>query len=166
MNPPTKSGNRNFSGTAITTLQQSPARRPCHNPDMAPPLRERVRAFFDAEPSALAVYLFGSTARGDAGPTSDVDVAVLFDAPPVATLMGPALSLVGRLEQLLGTPVDLIVLNRASADLVHRVLRDGELLVDRDSGRRIRFEVAKRNEYFDLQPIRDAYRRVSPRLTA
>jgi predicted nucleotidyltransferase len=133
---------------------------------MVPLLRERVRAFFDAEPSAVAVYLFGSTARGDAGPTSDIDVAVLFDAPPVATLMGPALSLAGRLEQLLGTPVDLIVLNRASADLVHRVLRDGDLLVDRNPGKRIRFEVAKRNEYFDLQPIRDAYRRASTHVTA
>lgn len=132
---------------------------------MAPPLRERVRAFFDAEPAVVTVYLFGSTARGDAGPTSDVDVAVLFDGPPSATLMGPALSLAGRLEQLLGTRVDLIVLNTASADLVHRVLRDGDLLVDREPGRRIRFEVAKRNEYFDLQPVRDAYRRVSTRVT-
>lgn len=133
---------------------------------MAPPLRERVRAFFDAEPAAVAVYLFGSAARGDAGPSSDVDVAVLFDAPPVATLMGSALSMAGRLEQLLGTRIDLIVLNKASADLVHRVLRDGDLLVDRNPGRRIRFEVAKRNEYFDLQPVRDAYRRVSTRTTA
>src|SRR3970282_388461 len=115
-------------------------------------------AFFDAEPAAIAVYLFGSTARGDAGPASDVDVAVLFDEPPPATLMGPGLSLAGRLEQQLGRPVDLIILNAASADLVHRVLRDGDLLVDRDPSRRIRFEVARRNEYFDLQPIRDAYR--------
>jgi hypothetical protein len=98
-------------------------------------------------------------------PLRDVDVAVLFDVPPVATLMGPALSMAGRLEQRLGTRVDLIVLNHASADLVHRVLRDGDLLVDRDRGRRIRFEVARRNEYFDLQPVRDAYRRVPPSIT-
>jgi uncharacterized protein len=133
---------------------------------MPPLLRDRVRAFFDAEPSAVAVYLFGSTARGEAGPKSDVDVAVLFDAAPAATLMGPGLSLAGRLEQLLGTRVDLIVLNHAPADLVHRVLRDGDLLLDRDPSRRIAFEVAKRNEYFDLQPIRDAYRRVPNRVTA
>jgi predicted nucleotidyltransferase len=133
---------------------------------MAPALRDRVRAFFEAEPAAQTVYLFGSTARGSARSDSDIDVAVLFDPPPTPTLMGPALSLAGRLEQLVERPVDLIVLNSASADLVHRVLRDGDLIIDRQPGQRIRFEVAKRNEYFDLQPIRDLYRRVSSRTTA
>ena len=52
-----------------------------------------------------------------------------------------------------------MALNRASADLVHRVLRDGRLVLDRDPAARIRFEVQKRNEYFDLAPIRRLYRR-------
>jgi hypothetical protein len=47
----------------------------------------------------------------------------------------------------------------ASADLVHRILRDGQIGLDRDRARRPRFEVAKRNEYFDLEPIRRLYRR-------
>ena len=127
---------------------------------MDPVLRERVRMIFDSVPAAIAVYVFGSVARGSGGPRSDVDVAVLFDANPQSTLMGPRLSLEGRLEQALGRRVDLIVLNTASADLVHRVLRDGDLVIERDRICRIRFEVAKRNEYFDLQPVRDAYRRM------
>jgi predicted nucleotidyltransferase len=128
-----------------------------------PVIRERVRAIFDNVRAAVAVYVFGSVARGSNGPGSDVDVAVLMDEIPPPTLMGPQLSLEGRIEQALGRPVDLIILNAASADLVHRVLRDGELVVERDRGRRIRFEVARRNEYFDLQPIRDAYRRTTIR---
>ena len=117
-------------------------------------------------PAAVAVYVFGSVARGSAGPRSDVDVAVLMEEVPSATLMGPQLSIEGRLEQALGRPVDLIILNGASADLVHRVLRDGELVLERDRGRRVRFEVARRNEYFDLQPVRDAYRRMTARRPA
>jgi hypothetical protein len=46
-------------------------------------------------------------------------------------------------------PVQLVVLNRAPADLVHRVLRDGVLLLDRDPGARIRFEVRTCNLYTD-----------------
>jgi len=54
--------------------------------------------------------------------------------------------------------VQLVVLNRAPADLVHHVLRDGRLLLDRDRATRIRFEVEPRNEYFDLAPLRSRYR--------
>lgn len=127
---------------------------------MDPVIRDRVRTIFDDVPAAVAVYVFGSVARGSDRPGSDVDVAVLVDELPSSTLMGPQLSIEGRLEQGLGRPVDLIILNTAAADLVHRVLRDGDLVLERDRGRRIRFEVAKRNEYFDLQPVRDAYRRM------
>ncbi len=51
-----------------------------------------------------------------------------------------------------------MVLNRAPADLIHRVLRDGVLVIDRDRQRRIEFEIKARNEYFDLEPIRTRYR--------
>ena len=54
--------------------------------------------------------------------------------------------------------MQIVVLNTAPVDLVHRVLRDGHLLLDRDRGRRIRFEVKARNEYFDLQPVLARYR--------
>lgn len=52
-----------------------------------------------------------------------------------------------------------MVLNRAPVDLIHRVLRDGMLLHDRDPTARIRFEVKARNEYFDLLPYLRQYRR-------
>jgi len=90
---------------------------------------------------------------------SDVDVAVLYAATPPATLEGLPLDLASRIEHLVKRPVQVIVLNTAPADLVHRVLRDGVLLLDRNPSTRIRFEVRARNEFFDLQPILDRYRR-------
>jgi predicted nucleotidyltransferase len=107
----------------------------------------------------LAVYLFGSVARGQAGRSSDVDVGVLYEVTPPATLEGLGFDLASELEAAIGRPIDLVVLNRAPADLIHRVLRDGVLVVERDRGRRIEFEVKARNEYFDLAPIRARYRR-------
>jgi hypothetical protein len=50
-------------------------------------------------------------------------------------------------------------LNTAPVSLVHRVLRDGVLVLDRAPSARIRFEVRARNEFFDLQPILARYRR-------
>jgi hypothetical protein len=52
----------------------------------------------------------------------------------------------------------VVVLNRTPVDLIHRVLRDGKLLVDRDPAVRIAFEVRARNEFFDLKPVLDQYR--------
>ena len=109
----------------------------------------------------VAAYLFGSVTRGTARSTSDVDVAVLLATDPPRTLDGLYLGLEGELERGLGLPVELVVLNRAPGDLVHRVLRDGVLLLDRNPGARIRFEVRARNLYFDLQPFLRRYRRVT-----
>jgi predicted nucleotidyltransferase len=109
-----------------------------------------------------AAYLFGSIARGAARATSDIDVGLLFREEPPATLAGLRLDLEAELERAVGAPVQLVILNRAPSDLVHRALRDGILLLDRDPSRRIRFEVRARNEYFDLKPHLDRYRRISP----
>ena len=121
-----------------------------------------LREHFAEDPGdAAAVYLFGSVARGEAGPASDVDVAVLFRSEPPPGMAGLALDLEGSLERRLGRSTQLVVLNRAPVDLVHRILRDGVLVLDRDRSARIRFEVRARNEYFDLLPILRRYRRVA-----
>ncbi len=109
----------------------------------------------------VAAYLFGSEARGTSGPRSDVDVAVLYSSAPPATLSSPALTLEADLERLLGRSVQVVVLNSAPVDLIHRVLRDGELVFEADRCARIAFEVKARNEYFDLLPILRRYRRLN-----
>lgn len=120
----------------------------------------RLRSYFEADPrGAVAVYLFGSVARGEARSKSDVDVGVLLDSLPPATLDAPQFALEAELERMLHAPVQVVVLNRAPADLVHRVLRDGRLVLDRDRALRIRFEVRSRNEYFDMAQVRARYRR-------
>jgi predicted nucleotidyltransferase len=119
-------------------------------------LREILAA---APANVLAAYLFGSVARGTAGPRSDVDVAVLYAAAPPATIEGLPLDLERRIERSVQRPAQVVVLNTAPVGLVHRVLRDGVLLLDRDPSARLRFEVRARNEFFDLQPVVARYRR-------
>ena len=127
-----------------------------------PELSERLKRLLAATgEEVVAAYLFGSQARGTAGPRSDVDLGVLFREPPPAGL--ESFRLESELELALRRPVQVVILNRAPADLVHRVLRDGQILLDRDRSARIRFEVRSRNEYFDLEPVRQRYRRAPPR---
>jgi uncharacterized protein len=127
------------------------------------PIDPQLRAFFEANPrDAIAVYLYGSVARGTDTAASDIDLALLYEHAPTPTFDGLPLSLEAELERLTGRPVQVIVLNAAPADLVHRILRDGKLLLDRDPSARIRFEVRARNEFFDLEPFRRQYRKLAP----
>ena len=122
-------------------------------------IERRIATFIATNDRAVAaVYLFGSTARDEARPDSDVDVAVLFNEAPPATLRSPRFSLEGELERALGRRVDVVTLNDAPVDLRIRVLREGHLLVDRTPSARIAFEVRTRNEAFDFEPILTRYR--------
>jgi predicted nucleotidyltransferase len=120
---------------------------------------ERVlRGHFERQSNVVAVYLFGSVARGQDRPNSDVDVGVLYRAPLAATLLAQPYADEAQLSDLFGKPVQIVAMNQAPVDLVHRILREGVLLLDRDPSARIAFEVHARNAYFDLLPTLRRYR--------
>jgi predicted nucleotidyltransferase len=122
-----------------------------------------VREVVEAAPDEIiAVYLYGSRGRGDAKPTSDVDLGVLLKSRPPSTLSNVVSDLEGAVERAVGLPVEAVAMNGASPDLVHRVMRDGIIILDRDRPARLEFEVQARNEYFDMEPIRRLYRRLPP----
>jgi predicted nucleotidyltransferase len=120
---------------------------------------ERLKGELEnAPPDCLAAYLFGSTARGEHTEKSDVDLGLLYREEPPRTLDSPPRRLEGRLELALRRTVQVVVMNSASPDLLHRILRDGILCLDRDRRARLRFEVKARNEYLDLLPYLRRYR--------
>jgi predicted nucleotidyltransferase len=113
----------------------------------------------EADPGdVVAAWLFGSVARGEAGPSSDVDVALLTEGPRPHTFAALPLTLEADLAQRLGRCVDVVLMRAAPVDLVHRIMRDGVLLLDRDPSVRIAFEVDARNRYFDMVPGGQRYR--------
>ena len=119
-----------------------------------------VKQYFAKPAEKLIVaYVFGSVARHTSRPTSDVDIAILYATPPSPSVSGPTAKMQAELEELLGRPVQLVVLNEAPIDLVHRVLRDGEIVYESDRRARIGFEVAARRQQLDLLPILRRYRR-------
>ena len=128
--------------------------------DAASSVERLQRAFKGREQGVAAVYLFGSVARGDSRLGSDLDVAVLLEpAPERGTFESLRLGLHVELESELGQEIDFVVLNHAPPDLTHRVLHDSVLVIEPDPSARVRFEVRARNEYWDLKPYLDEYRR-------
>jgi predicted nucleotidyltransferase len=115
-------------------------------------------AFRAVDVPIVCAYLFGSQARAEAGPLSDVDVAVLFEpslSPGDRFRM--ELTLASALERSIRRPVDLVVLNGAPPALAHRAVRDGVVVVSRDDQQRIRFEARVITEYLDLRDVLDRY---------
>jgi predicted nucleotidyltransferase len=102
-----------------------------------PPLdeaaRDRLAAALDSE-GVVAAALFGSQARGDAGPLSDIDVGVWVDPALTPTeRFELVLDLSAAAARALGTDeADLVSLNDAPPLLGHRALREGTRLIDRD----------------------------------
>lgn len=122
---------------------------------------DATRRCFAGRTDVAAAWVFGSVARDRMQSNSDVDVGVLLtaaaplrfeDHAPIATLQAD-------LETALHRDVDVVPMNDAPPDLLHRILRDGVLVHETDHRRRIEFEVQSRNAYWDLLPILEQYRR-------
>jgi uncharacterized protein len=123
-----------------------------------PGILDCVRAVLAGDDRVLAAYLYGSLARRTARSDSDIDIAVLFTDRIDSRLGGPLDELRDAIERVCHRPCDIIDARAAPADLVHRILRDGILLLERSRSARIAFEVERRNEYFDLLPYLREYR--------
>ncbi|MBX6423479.1 nucleotidyltransferase family protein [Thermosulfurimonas sp. F29] len=87
-------------------------------------LREFLREFLAGR--GVRVYLFGSRARGEEAPHSDVDLA--FEG---GEELGPLLAELEEIleESLLPQKVDLVDLRVAGEELRRRVLEEGKLWV-------------------------------------
>jgi predicted nucleotidyltransferase len=106
------------------------------------------------------VYLFGSVARGEAGPLSDVDLGLLFDpALSKESRWNAALALSGDLQRIDGPRIDVVILNEAPPALRDRVVREGRLLLDRDPPGRVEFEARALMEYLDFLPYIERFDR-------
>ena len=118
-------------------------------------VKARMCSFFGGRPEVLFAYLFGSLARGTAGPLSDVDIAVFIDplCTPQTGTFDYRSDLPVELQSLLEKEVDLILLNNASMILKYRVLRDGSLIYCRSEKERQLFHEQTVAQYLDFQPF-------------
>lgn len=121
-------------------------------------LRQEIPAILEGYPIDLA-YLYGSAARGQATPLSDIDIALLANVEltpeqRLRLMLDVALAIEERcgLQQ-----VDVRVINDAPLLLQGQVVTEGILLYSRDEAARVRFEVDTRMRYFDYLPVYERY---------
>ncbi|MBI4614539.1 MAG: nucleotidyltransferase domain-containing protein [Planctomycetes bacterium] len=118
-------------------------------------IRRRSRAIFARYIEISAAYLFGSVARGEARPDSDIDFGLVLRGRGESALEHHRWirELTCYLEGASGPrPVDVVVLEPQGPLFCHQVLLDGVLLYDADPERRIDFESETLVRAFDFGP--------------
>jgi len=90
-----------------------------------------LKKFFETKPQIVMAFLFGSRATGQQRNISDWDIGIYFKPVEYMELEAnfeypEEEKIWGELVEILQTDnIDLVVLNRASPDLVYKILRDG-----------------------------------------
>ncbi len=107
-----------------------------------------------AQEHILFAVLFGSFARGQAGPVSDVDIGISVSRPLDLLELG---RLTAELERALGREVDLVVLNDAlhhNPALAYHAVAEGVVLFCRDQEAWVDFKTRVFLAYLDTAFLR------------
>ena len=116
-------------------------------------ISSKTKKNFQSDKEILFAYLFGSYAKNDTSPRSDLDLAVyLKESLSAEERFQKRLDLIGRLQELPPAPmIDLVCLNGAPVLLSFNVIHEGKLLCCRDELERIHFEAKTMSRFFDEQ---------------
>lgn len=108
---------------------------------------------------AIAVYLFGSRARGRAGALSDYDIGVLLgENIPTKSFLDTKLGLIRIFSKFFKTDrIDIVILNEAPALLAMNIIDEGRVLFDFAHEQRINFETKTTMKYLDRLPHEQRY---------
>lgn len=116
---------------------------------------EELVAAARQDPDVLAVLLFGSTAREQEGPLSDVDICLVL-VPGKGRLDQATLTL-KRLEYLRRFDLDVQVFQQLPLYIRRRVLREGEVVLAKDADRLYDIAFRTAQAFEDFKHIYDDY---------
>lgn len=108
---------------------------------------ETIKNFLIEHLSPDVIYIFGSAAKDNMRPDSDIDIAFLSDTTHDAY---DIFMLAQKLASLLHRDIDLVDLNRASTVFQMQVVSTGQVIYSKDEKKRILFETYVYKEYATL----------------
>jgi len=106
-----------------------------------------------------ALFLFGSIAKGELHPLSDLDIAVLIDKSfSKNELFSIHLEIIGEVLELLSiNEVDVQLLNTAPPRFAHNILSTGKLVFCNNKNHLIDFTERNTLQYLDFKFYRDQF---------
>ncbi|MCK8817145.1 nucleotidyltransferase domain-containing protein [Natroniella sulfidigena] len=118
---------------------------------------EIIRKYCSQNQDIVAVYLFGSLARGTFNQNSDVDIALMLN-PNLDKLeaFDLKLEIALDLEKSLGVEVDVVIFSNADLRLKHQIIK-GDLIIGKNNKLRVREESKAVTQYLDMRYFYDQY---------
>ena len=95
-------------------------------------LIEKLIAYFKTKPNIIAVYLFGSYAKGKEHHSSDIDIGLLFDTRDPVLLKKNVDTVMLDLSKILRKDIHPVILNFAGEELLRQVFLKGKCILVRN----------------------------------
>ena len=119
---------------------------------------KKIIEYLSHEKPIIAVYLFGSTAKGMATEKSDIDIGILLKEDfDLIVNYNYKLRLMGELKDLSCREVDIVFIDRVDPILQYHIRKYGKVIFERDRHKRIAYEIKARKDYFDFLPRHKKY---------
>ena len=121
-----------------------------------PILKKTLSIVFQRHKNVLFSYLFGSMAKGEVSPLSDIDIAVYLDNIDPNAIFDMKLSLHADICRALKmNNVDMVILNTLNNDmLIDDIIRYGIVIYDRNTALREYFEIMAIHRAIDFKTQR------------
>jgi predicted nucleotidyltransferase len=104
---------------------------------------QRILAEVQQHPKVVAIFLFGSWARGEQMPISDVDIAVLLDSPDKRDE--------ADIGSMYSPTIDLVLFHRLPVRIQFQVLKEGQPLFVRDEEKLIETTFQVMRQYHEME---------------
>ncbi len=122
-------------------------------------LQAAAPGIFQGTP-VLFAYLYGSYAKAQSHPFSDLDIGIYVADMDIKTCLDLELSLALRFDETLRGAIqaEVRVLNQLPLSVKGRILGEAQLIYSRAEEKRVAFETQVRRAYFDFLPVIRQYR--------
>ena len=117
---------------------------------------EKISAILSSN-GVVVAYLFGSAIRGDMGPYSDIDIAVIFEkSSSVEAEFKSRMKLSSLISEAVGvSEIDVINLESARGPLIkYQAIFGGQVILDKNTDRRLAVQRKIVRDYEDTRNLR------------
>ena len=118
-------------------------------------LSDTISSYFANKDEVIAVYLFGSYAKGTKSHLSDIDIGILFDKRDLDFINSKRNDYIVELSRLLRKDIHPVILNSAGEELMKQIFSKGQCILINDSKKLSRFKMIMYSKISDFAYYRN-----------